>query len=244
MSRALLPVLLIVVSLVAQAQEKDEKVKTVARPNIPGSFIVDFGFNQPINKPTDFVLDFWGSRTVNLYYQYPIRLGRSHFSINPAIGMSLERFKFDNNYMLYDPDEAAGTPRVEHYTLVPGSNFFPEIKKIMLITNYVEMPLEVRFDTKPEDIARSFNWALGGRIGVLFDSDQKVKYREDSQWKKSKDKENWGLNFLRYGVYTRVGIGGFNFFGFYNLSPLFEKGMGPQDTKMNTYTFGISVNGF
>ena len=114
----------------------------------------------------------------------------------------------------------------------------------MLIANYVEMPLEIRFDTKPEDIGRSFNFALGGRIGVLFDSDQKVKYREDDQWKKSKNKENWGLNFLRYGVYTRIGIGGFNVFGFYNLSTLYEPNKAPDLTKMNTYTFGISVNGF
>jgi hypothetical protein len=246
MIRSFLVLSLIVVALTAQAQEtKNEKVKTVARPNIPGSFIVDFGFNQAIHKPENFKQDFWGSRTCNLYYQYGLRIGRSHFSVNPAIGMSLERFKFDNNYMLFDAEEPTGAPRFEHYALVPAAPYFtPEIKKVMLIANYIEMPLEIRFDTKPEDIARSFNFALGGRIGVLFDSDQKVKYREDDQWKKSKNKEDWGLNLLRYGVYTRIGIGGFNFFGFYNLSPLFQKNVGPDNTTMNTYTFGISVNGF
>jgi hypothetical protein len=229
---------------VVHAQQAEQKVKTAARPNIPGSFIIDFGFNQPINEPANFDNDFWGSRTVNLYYQYPIRFGRSHFSFNPAIGLSLERWKFKNQYMLYDPDEPTAAVRVERYSLVPGVDFFPEIKKIMLITNYVEAPIEIRFDTKPEDISRSINFALGGRIGVLFDSQQKVKYREDEQWKKSKQKEDWGLNFLRYGVYTRIGVGGFNLFGFYNLTPLFEEGKGPDATLMNTYTFGISVNGF
>ena len=244
MTRTSILILFITVSYFASGQDKDPKVKTVARPNIPGSFIVDFGFNQPIMEPQDFELDFWGSRTANLYYQYSFRLGRSHFSINPAIGLSMERFKFDNAYMLYDPAEISAALRVEHYTMVPSSNFYPEVKKVMLIANYLEMPLELRFDTKPEDIARSFNFALGGRIGILFDSDQKVKYREDEQWKKAKNKEDWGLSFLRYGVYTRIGIGGFNLFGFYNLSPLFEPNMGPGNTTMNTYTFGISVNGF
>lgn len=243
-TRYFLLLLLILISATAEAQESKENVKVVARPNIPGSFIVDFGFNQPLGQPAEFVADWWGSRTCNLYYQYPIRFGRSHFSLNPALGLSLERFKFKNNHMLVDPDEAANVERVEQYSLVPASNFFPNVKKVMLISNYLEMPLEIRFDTKPEDIARSFNFAVGGRIGVLFDADQKIKYREDEQWKKSKDKEDWGLNLLRYGVYTRIGIGGFNVFGFYNLSPMFQTDKAPGNTNMNTYTFGISVNGF
>jgi hypothetical protein len=115
---------------------------------------------------------------------------------------------------------------------------------VMLIANYVEVPLEIRFDTKPEDLGRSINFALGGRIGVLFDSQQKIKYHEDGQWKRLKDKQDWGLNFLRYGAYTRIGIGAFNIFGFYNLSTLFEANKGPENTKMNTFTLGISINGF
>ena len=59
-----------------------------------------------------------------------------------------------------------------------------------------------------------------------------------------KDKQNFGLNFLRYGVYTRIGIGAFNIFGFYNLSTLFDPDKGPENTKMNTFTVGISINGF
>lgn len=243
MTRFLTALLLAGVSFSIQAQDSS-KVRTVARPNIPGSFMVDFGLNGVINPPTNFEYGIWGSRTANFYYQYPIRFGRSKFSFNPGVGVSLERFKLKNNYILVDPAEPAGTDPVEKYVLVPGETFYPDIKKAMLIANYVEVPLEIRFDTKPEDIARSFNFALGARVGVLFDSQQKVKYREDDQWKKSKNKEDWGLNFLRYGAYTRIGIGAFNIFGFYNLSPLFAPNMGPEDTKMNTYTFGISINGF
>jgi hypothetical protein len=250
MSRVVVVLVLLIigVSFSANAQAQDQestKPRTVARPNIPGSFIIDFGLNGSFIAPTDWEYGVWGSRTANFYYQYPLRFGRSKFSFNPGIGVSLERWKFDNKYVLRDLPESPLVDPIEAYTLVPGvPTYYPEIKKVMLITNYVDVPLEFRFDTKPEDMARSFNFALGGRIGYLFDSQQKVKYKENSQWKKDKDKQDWGLSMLRYGVYTRIGIGAFNIFGFYNLSPMFRPNMGPDNTKMNTFTAGISLNGF
>ncbi|MBK5280244.1 MAG: hypothetical protein JJE09_15400 [Bacteroidia bacterium] len=238
MSRSLAVLLtLFVISFNLYSQEKPRKA---ARPNIPGSFMIDLGFNQGLRKPLNFNQGFWGSRTVNLYYQYPIRMGRSHFSFNPGIGASLERWLFTNKYVLADTSENS----TEEFLLLPGSNFFSGIKKSMLATNYVEIPLEFRFDTAPEDLGRSFNVAIGGRIGYLFDSKMKVKYKEDGETKISKDKQNFGLTQIRYGVYTRIGVGSFNIFGFYNLTPLFEKGKGPDQTTMNNYTIGISINGF
>lgn len=238
MSRSLVVLLsLLIISFNLFSQEKPTKA---ARPNIPGSFMIDLGVNQGINKPANFKQGFWGSRTVNLYYQYPMRMGRSNFSFSPGIGASFERWLFTNDYVLADTTDNSK----DEFLLVPGKEFFGGIKKSMLVANYVEIPLEFRFDTAPEDIARSFNVALGGRIGYLFDSKMKVKYREDSETKILKDKQNLGLSQFRYGVYTRIGVGAFNIFGFYNLTPLFEKGKGPDKTTMNSYTVGISINGF
>jgi hypothetical protein len=250
MSRSLfvlLTVFFVSFSLFAQESPVVQQKPTVqtkpvkaARPNIPGSFMIDFGFNQGIKKPDNFSQGFWGSRTVNMYYQYPIRMGRSHFSFNPGVGGSFERWLFTNDYVLTDTVGGA----VGVFSLVPGSTYFEGIKKSMLVANYVEVPLEFRFDTSPEDIARSFNFAIGGRVGYLFDSKMKVKYREDSETKIMKDKQNLGLSQFRFGVYSRIGVGSFNLFGFYNLTPLFEKGKGPDQTTMTSVTFGISINGF
>jgi hypothetical protein len=238
MSRSLVALLtLFIISFNLFSQEKPKKA---ARPNIPGSFMIDLGVNQGIKKPANFKQGFWGSRTVNLYYQYPMRMGRSNFSFSPGIGTSFERWLFTNDYVLADTTDNSK----DEFLLVPGKEFFEGIKKSMLVANYVEIPLEFRFDTAPEDIARSFNVALGARVGYLFDSKMKVKYREDSETKILKDKQNLGLSQFRYGVYSRIGVGAFNIFGFYNLTPLFEKGRGPDETTMNSYTVGISINGF
>lgn len=240
-----LPVILLLSAFSLHAQDK---VKTVARPDIPGSFIVDFGFNGTLNSDTLWRHGVWGSRTVNLYYQYPIRFGRSKFSFNPGFGLSLERFKFTNSRMLTNPSEGTTADPVERYQFFPIAQLHPtytSVKKVMFVNNYFDVPIEFRFDTKPEDIARSFNISLGARAGYLIDSGQKTKYKEDGQTKKMKDKQDYGVTQFRYGVYARLGIGGFNWFAFYNLTPLFQKDKAPlRNENLNTFTAGISINGF
>ncbi len=82
-----------------------ETVKKVSRrPDIPGTFALEFGFNFDLGAPEQFSLAFWGSRTFNLYYQYELRILKSKFSFVPGIGLSLERFGFNNQYTLdHDP---------------------------------------------------------------------------------------------------------------------------------------------
>lgn len=238
--------ILLCLFLSAQAQDNTTKPKPRPRPNIPGSFIVDFGMNGTMGSPEFWSQGFFGSRTVNLYYQYPMRFGRSRFSFNPGAGLSLERFRFKNYRTLSNPKEANLNAQVEKYEFVAASTLFNDPRKIMFVNNYFEVPVEFRYDTKPEDITRSFNVAVGARAGFLIDSFVKMTYHEDGQKKKDKDKQDFGLTQFRYGVYTRVGVGGFNWFFFYNLTPLFRSGMGPGEngTTMNTFTAGISLNGF
>jgi hypothetical protein len=235
--------LLIIVSSSSFAQSKK-----VPRPDIPGFFIIDFGFNQTQNKPVNFKTKLIGSHTVNLYYQYPIRFGKSKFSFNPGVGFSFERFKMKNFYTLLETP--TGTQLGLHYTVKNTNNTYAgldtlitAVRKSQLINNYVEVPLEFRFDTMPEDYSRSFNVAIGARFGYLFDSFTKIKYKQDGEMKKLKDKQNHSFTTFRYGVYTRIGVGAFNLFGFYNLTPLFQKDKGPDKTTMNTFTVGISLNG-
>lgn len=238
MSRML--TLLALLVLVSGALFGQEKKKKAARPDIPGSFMVDFGFNHAMKEPAEFQQAFWGSRTVNFYYQYPIHFGHSKYSFNPGVGISLERWKFKNEFTLAEVNTNGDLT----YSLVSANTIYPNVKKSMLVTNYLEAPLEFRYDTNPEDIARSFSVAVGARVGFLFDSFTKIKYKEDGQTKKIKDKQDWGLNPYRYGVYSRVGIGAFNFFCFYNLTTVFQENKGPSNTGMNSLTFGISLNGF
>lgn len=250
MKRLSASALFILFAFAAFGQEETKPRST--SPNIPGTFLVDLGINRALNTDATWKQGFWGSRTLNLYYQYPIRFGRTKFSFNPGIGLSMERWKFTDGAMLIDtvelvsfPNGAPTAEQTEQYNLLSPTRVYPQLaRKSQLITNYLEIPIEFRFDTHPEDIARSFNIAIGGRVGVLLDSFTKVKYKDDGDPVKIKNKMGYGLNPLRYGVYTRIGLGGFSWFAFYNLSEMFETGKGPGGREINSLTLGISVNGF
>ncbi len=226
----------------AFSQEKPVK-KTSARPDIPGAFVIEYGFNFAPTAPKDFDANFLGSTTFNLYYQYEFRIAKSHFSFVPGIGFSFERFKFKNGYVL---NNYPNGDSVKMLSRVDAG--YPKLKKSKLITNYVEVPLEFRYSLNPDDPARSFKISLGGRIGYLFDSFEKVKYREDGQTKKFKDKQDFNLSQFRYGLTSRLSFGSFSIFGYYNLNPLFQKNNGPVlngvRTEFNTFTVGLSLSSF
>jgi hypothetical protein len=237
----------LVTSAVFAQTETPKKVSR--RPDIPGTFALEFGFNQDLSGPDQFSLGFFGSRTVNLYYQYDFRILNSSFSFVPGIGLSLERFKFTNDNTLgYN-----GTDLQSIVMVPPADAGFPNIRKSQLITNYVDVPVEIRYSTKPDDPARSFKISVGGRIGYMYDSFTKIKYKEDSEVKKLKDKQDFNLNKFRYGLTARIGVGNFSLFGYYNLSPLFEEGKGLSDilspdtsvkNDFSTLTIGISLASF
>jgi hypothetical protein len=241
-------VILLGISIPVLAQEETPK-KFSRRPDIPGTFALEFGFNSALSAPTEFSLGFYGSRSVNLYYQYDMRILKSNFSFVPGIGLSLERFKFNNDNTLgYDGAD------LESIVMVPpATSGIPGIKKSQLITNYIDVPLEIKYSTNPDDPARSFKISVGGRIGFMYDSFTKIKYKEDGESKKIKNKEDFNLNKVRYGLTARIGVGNFSLFGYYNLTPLFEEGKGLSDTidaqtkvknDFNTLTIGISLASF
>jgi hypothetical protein len=228
-----------ILSISLQAQEKEHKAR---RPDLPGAFIFEFGFNRVQgSEPKNFDPGLWGSRTLNLYYQYPVRLFKSKFSYNPGGGFSFERYKLPDAYTLDRQVSADGS-----FPLVLSSTLnMPNADKSMLIMNYVElMPIELRFDTKPDDLARSIHVAAGMRVGYLFESHTKVNYNEGGNSITNKDKQDHGLNAFRYAAYGKLGIGSFSFFGYYNLNPMFQANKGPSQTQISTLTLGISLSGF
>ena len=212
------------------------------QPNIPGTFVLELGINNALDAPETFDLALWGSRTINIYYTYEFRISQSKFSLVPGIGLSLERFKFKNGGTLgYDAEDSLKL-------LLPAETAITGERKSQLITNYVDVPLELRFTSNPDDPNRAFKAAIGGRIGYMYDAFTKMKYKEDGETKQFKDKQNFNLNRFRYGVYGKLGIGNFSLFGYYNLTPLFQEGEGPYEgnvvTDFQTVTVGISLSAF
>lgn len=238
--------------------------KKTSRPDIPGTFTLELGVNQLLESPNKLKYGFWGSRAINLYYQYDLRIGSSKFTFHPGIGLGMDRFKF-LSFQQFLPtdtvewgaptlayDNAGNTAFIEasHY-IYDGDTLDQadwsdtyETSKSMLALNYVDIPLEFRFNTNPEDLARSFKVAVGGKVGYLIGSHTKLKYKENGDQKKLKNDQDFNLNPFRYSAYLKIYIGNFGFFGNYNINPMFKDQKGPAQTKTSYYTVGISLTSF
>ncbi len=229
------------IAAIGQVDTKPTEKKK-GRPNIPGTFAIDLGLNFPTEEKS-FNTNPFGSRTLNIYYYYDYQIGNSNFSVHPGIGFGLERYKFNNDKTLGYVTGA----NTDSLSMVLVSAVLPtasSLKKSSLITNYIDVPLEVRFSSNPDDPGRSFKISLGFKFGVLYDSFTKIKYREDGETKKLKDKQNYELNPIRYGALFRVGAGNFSVYANYTLSPLFKDGKGPDGAEINNFTVGLTLATF
>ncbi len=207
-----------------------------ARPDVPGTFLIEIGWNTLQNTPELMDMNTFGSRTVNLMYFWDVEIGNTGLFFMPGIGLGLERYKFDNDFTLVQNSD--------------GEVSFSDIsaldpKKSMLITNYVDIPIEFRYYINRNDPKRSFNFGFGGKFGYRFSSHTKLKFSEDGDDVITKHKRGFGLNRLRYGLTGRIGYGGLTLLGYFSLSDMFEAGNGPIGTdEVRGYTIGISFTGF
>lgn len=78
-----------------------------------------------------------------------------------------------------------------------------------------------------------FRIGVGGYAGYRLGSHAKVKYKGG---KKDKDRDNFNLTNLRYGVRLQMGFRGTDLFFNYDLNELFAEDKGP---KLNAFSFGI-----
>lgn len=234
MKNLLISALFSILCLTAFGQSLKKNLK--GRPNLPGTFLIEIGVNRNLNSADTFNIGFWGSRSLNLYYQHDFKIPilKGKFSFHPGIGLAMERFKFkDLKTIGYD---ATGALQI----INPRAG----TTKSQLIANYLDIPMELRFSTNPFDPNRSFKAAVGFRAGVLLNGQTKLKYENDGDTIKEKNRQAWNLNNIRYGVYGRIGVGNVNLFGYYNLSTYFKEGEGIQGKDINVLTVGLSIGGF
>jgi len=196
--------------------------------------ITELHWNTWLNAPSDIKTE-WYSRGLNMSVMYDFGIGESPLSIAPGLG-----FGFDNIYHngFFSLDSSGKTQLMP----LPDSVTF---KKNKLSTVYLDIPFELRFRTKPNEKGKSFKIAFGAKGGFLLSSYTKyigegVTFGGFNSESKVKTYNLPNINTLRYGVSFRLGYGPINLNAFYSLSPLFNKGAGPE---INALTVGISFNG-
>lgn len=230
-------VLLIPVSTVFAQDEELVTEKTKRKPQ--DRLVAEIFVDQLAGKPSGLGVKAL-SRGFNMYFTYDVPLGKSNFSVAPGIGIGTSNYFFNKTL---DYTSFGDTTK---FVSFPDSTKF---KKNKIGLTFVDIPVELRFRSKPNKNNKCWKIAAGFKFGVLIAN--KWKYRGDEfrdgtvnmrpdEKVKFKEYNVPNLERIRYGVTLRGGYGPLNLFVYYGLSNLFNKNLGPG---MNTIQAGIAFTG-
>jgi hypothetical protein len=118
-------------------------------------------------------------------------------------------------------------------------------KKYKLSTNYLEVPVELRYRFNSNDDKKSVKIALGAKVGTLLNAHIKGTTLQNSANQTLNDytlKESSKKFFSkqRLSVMGRVGVGSFSLFASYSVTPVFKEGLGPTARPL---TIGLTLSG-
>ena len=118
-------------------------------------------------------------------------------------------------------------------------------KKYKLATAYLEVPLEFRFTSDPDNDKKSLKAAFGVKIGTLLNAHTKGKTLENKSGGSinsftQKENSKKYFNSTKLALTARVGYGHFSLFGSYQVNNLFKDGVAAA---IKPFQVGIAISG-
>ncbi|MCK4465033.1 MAG: outer membrane beta-barrel protein, partial [Bacteroidales bacterium] len=110
------------------------------------------------------------------------------------------------------------------------------LEKSKFATSYLTVPLLLEFQVPAGKRSRRLFFSGGVIGGLKIGSHTKMVYKENGNRKKDKNRGDFNLSPLRYGVTARVGYRALKVFANFYLTPLFEDGAGPE-----LYPFSVGL---
>lgn len=217
---------------VKEEMEKNgiEDIQKTSEPR--DRFMFNLTFDNVFHKETNGFKTNWASRGVGMYYMYDIPIKNSRVSIAPGIGFRHTSL-YHNSFMVED---STGT----YFNPIADYKKDDNYKANKLAVNYFEIPVELRFFSKPTNNGKLVKAAIGFRGGVKLTAVNKEKNKDNGYYKKYKTKGWKDVSTFEGGPTLRIGYGGFNVFAYYSVSHLFKKNNGPT---MTPFSIGISITG-
>jgi len=227
--------LMTILSLVVFAQEEEgkrEKEKKEKAENEPADRIV-FGFSFDNwwydRGEIDSLETKWNSWGFHFYYMYDIPMGRSRFSFAPGLGFRASWVK--HNSYLDNTADSLGTIFRPLDTL--------DYKRNSLATSFFDIPLELRFRSKPNSKNKSFKLAIGCIGGVQMSNHTSTKADFNGDTKVVRVHRWDDIARFHFGPIFRIGYGATNLFFYYSVTNLFKNDSG---TDIHPFSAGISIN--
>ncbi len=189
------------------------------------------------------------SRWVSInFMEQKHEFGSHHAGMFWGLGLEFTGYHLSENVRLaYDGDSTYA---------IPVDN--PQFSKNKMRQIGLRLPLMFEFNTKkaplPTDAASwqalnkkpynnkgNFHFAAGVVGSWYFSTMYKQRYREGGENKKQRDNGTYNLLPYRVAARAQIGVGGWNLFAEYGLTPLFEEGRAPEVAPL---TVGLTLIGF
>lgn len=236
---SLLTILLL--SGIAQAQTKTTEKKMADLSNRPADHLmIQFGADRWVGRPDS--VKTAGGRHFNLYFMID-KPFKTNNKLSLAYGIGLGT---NNQYIqkgtYVDLAQVGNTIRFKQLDSL--ANRFDKQK---VATVYLQVPAEIRYYSNPANPAKSWKFAAGLKVGLLFKGYTKVKdyqtYTGSSLYGKTYIQKISNKRFFTSNDITltaRAGYGVFSLNVGYSVSPVIRDGYGPD---FNRLSIGIGISG-
>lgn len=204
---------------------EEDKIKRLSK-RTTSQFVFAFGLNNVITENeslNDSDYRVWGSHFYEWGLTYNTRIFKNHNLLHAKYGLSLMYNNLrptDNRYFVKNGNSTE---------LQAGFTNFDESR---FRNVYLTAPVHLEFDFSPKKTNKdgnsyfrthqSFRLGIGGYAGVKIKSKQILKYEEDDQKIKTKQKGDFNVNDFNYGLSAYIGYGQLSLYAKYDINPLFK----------------------
>lgn len=209
-------------------------------------FTLGLGVNPVLNKGkfdlpntanyNDWDLRIGKSTNIDLgIVQHKLNLINHKLYLNTGLGLDINKYMFENNFII-----DSNSNNWQTFQAV-GS-----IKKNRLTTTYLHVPLMLNFESSTKHY-QSIRLSAGGFAGLRLGSNQKLKFRNksDNIYSKKpkkiyKERDNFNLNPINYGIKVELGYGPINLYSKYHLNNLFKESASTSP-ELNNLSIGLMI---
>ncbi len=214
-------------------------------PRTRQSFNVELGTNNyledgkfPDENNRQYAVRPYGSWYVGLNTTYKTNVAGPLF-IEWGAGVDWYNFKFQE-----DDTRVVDTDSLVAFIQEPNQQLDPVKSKLTaayITAKFVPM-LDFSYDSRKSRLwnyhGSGFRIGVGGYAGLRISSHSKFVFKEDGDRKKDRERDNFFMNNLRYGLRVQMGFRGIDMFVNYDVSELFSEGKGPE---LNAFTLGFTL---
>lgn len=213
------------------SQDPAPKVPDNWTPERTDMFMFQYNYETLLDFPDSVSLSPW-SRGVNVLLMYDhILPGSKHWSVGIGVGFGSHNYFMEGNILAL-PDTNGGT----------YSNFYPfgpnnQVKRHKVVRNFIDIPVEFRFRSRPNERGHQWKIALGAKLGYRTNIYSKTISNAGDKFKSFIYPD---VARSRYGITGRIGYGKVSVNGYYSLSNFFNENKGPIVTPLSigvTLTF-------